>query len=256
MNTLNRTKINRLLSSTPKGVVLLSSWLKKKGYNGDLIKNYRKFGWLESIGVGANIRSSDNIDYYGALYSIQTQINSHIYIGGKSAFSTLGKSHYLEFGTKTLTLFSPRDVKLPIWFQQYDWGIEIKHYSNPILPKEMGLSEISIKEFTVKVSNEIRALIECLYLSPKKQDLDECYELMESMNNVHPKHVQELLENCTSIKVKRLFLYLSDKIGHEWFNHLNLSRVDLGKGKRSIVTNGIWDKKYQITIPRSWGTIE
>jgi hypothetical protein len=95
--------------------------------------------------------------------------------------------------------------------------------------------------------------MECLYLVPNQQELTECFELIESMNNVQPKKVQELLENCNSIKVKRLFLYLAEKIGHEWFNYLNLSRINLGTGKRRVISNGVLNDKYQITVPKSWG---
>ena len=72
------------------------------------------------------------------------------------------------------------------------------------------------------------------------------------MNNLHPKKVQEFLSNCHSIKVKRLFLYLAEKAKHEWFNHLDLSNIDLGSGKRKIVENGALDEKYKITVPKSW----
>lgn len=252
MSTINKTKINQLLSASPKGIVLLSSWLKKQGYSFDLIKRYRKSGWLESIGTGADIRADDKIDYYGALHTLQTQANLKIHAGGRSAFSMLGKSHYLELDTKKLILFGSQNNRLPTWFEKYDWQITVEYYSSNFLPPEMGLVDIQIKEFNIKVSGEIRALMECLYLAPQHQELIECYELMESMNNLHPKKVQQLLEHCSSVKVKRLFLCLAEKLKHEWFNYLDLSNIDLGKGKRSIVQNGILDKKYQITVPKYW----
>ena len=59
--------------------------------------------------------------------------------------------------------------------------------------------------------------MECLYLAPKSQLLLEVFELMEGLNN-RPASVQKLLEGCTSVKVKRLFLYLVDKAGHEWLS--------------------------------------
>lgn len=43
------------------------------------------------------------------------------------------------------------------------------------------------------------------------------FELMEGLNNLRPNQVQDLLEKCESVKVKRLFLYLAEKAGHEWF---------------------------------------
>ena len=92
--------------------------------------------------------------------------------------------------------------------------------------------------------------MECLYLAPKKQSLLEAYELMEGLNNLRPKLVQELLESCTSVKVKRLFLYLADKAKHDWLNYINLDTVDLGTGKRSVVSHGSYVDKYQITVPK------
>ena len=93
--------------------------------------------------------------------------------------------------------------------------------------------------------------MECLYLAPENFDLVECYELMENLNDLRPTLVQELLEACTSIKVKRLFLFMADKLNHSWYKHLNLSKVDLGKGKRSLVKDGVYISKYQITLPKT-----
>ena len=75
MSTISSKKLNQPLSSIPKGAVLLTSWLKANGYSPDLVKRYRHSGWLESIGFGANIRSGDAVDCFGALYSLQKQCN-------------------------------------------------------------------------------------------------------------------------------------------------------------------------------------
>ena len=248
MNTEKGSKINQLLQSQPKGVVFLASWLSKKGYSLDLQKRYRKSNWLQSIGNGAMVRTGDEVDYQGALYALQKQDNSCIHPGGKTALSLLGKSHYLELSTKKVTLFGGIGENLPVWFQNYDWGVELNYYQSGFLPKDLGLTQIESKNFTLKVSNSAKALMECLYLVPKYQDLYECYELMEGLNNLRPKEVQKLLEACTSVKVKRLFLFLADKTGHGWLNYLDVDKINLGKGKRSIVKGGVYIPKYQITV--------
>jgi hypothetical protein len=92
--------------------------------------------------------------------------------------------------------------------------------------------------------------MECLYLAPGSQPLLEVFELMEGLNNLRPVTVQKLLEGCTSVKVKRLFLYLADKAEHEWYNYINLDKIDLGSGKRAIVSDGVYVSKYQITVPK------
>ena len=59
------------------------------------------------------------------------------------------------------------------------------------------------------------------------------------------------------MKVKRLFLYLADKAGHEWLSYINLDKVDLGSGKRAIVSDGVYNHcfKYQITVPKALDSI-
>jgi hypothetical protein len=43
---------------------------------------------------------------------------------------------------------------------------------------------------------------------------------------------------------------MAEKHGHPWVSDLDVSRLDLGKGKRMIVPNGRFDRKYRITVPR------
>ena len=45
-------------------------------------------------------------------------------------------------------------------------------------------------------------------------------------------------------------MYMAEKAGHEWFKHIDRTKIDLGKGKRSVVKNGVYDAKYKITIPK------
>ena len=250
MNTEKPTKINQLLSSQPNGVVFQSSWLTSQGYSADLQRHYRKSKWLESIGTGAMIRTADIVSYEGGIYALQKQTLYTIHPAGRTALSLLGKTHYLELSSKKATVFGGKSEKLPAWFQKHDWGITIDYYQTSFLPSDLGLVEVDFKNFSIKVSNATRAVMECLYLAPEKQELVECYELIEGLNNLRPNQVQELLEKCESIKVKRLFLYMAEKAAHSWFTYLDLKRVDLGQGKRSIVKNGVYIPKYQITIPK------
>jgi len=124
------------------------------------------------------------------------------------------------------------------------------NYETTFLPKDLGLTDIEVKSFSIKVSGAARAIMECLYLAPNDQDLMECYELMEGLNNLSPKHVQTLLESSQSVKVKRLFLYMAEKAKHTWVEYLDKEKIDLGKGKRSLVKNGVFVDKYGITVPK------
>jgi hypothetical protein len=242
-------KINRLSSLQPPGVILQSSWLIKEGYSHDLQQRYKKSKWLQPIGTGAFIRTGEQVSYEGAIYALQVQSNSSIHPGGRTALSLLGKAHYLEFATNRVILFGSTKDNLPTWFKQYDWKYHIAYHETTFLPPDLGLTEIENKNFSIKVSGLARAMLECLYLAPQKQELIECFEIMEGLNNLSPRQVQTLLENCNSIKVNRLFLYLAEKAGHSWFSYLDLKKIKLGTGKRSIVKGGVYNDKYQITIP-------
>ncbi len=250
MSTTTATKLNRLLSSQPSGVVLASAWLVKQGYSLDLQKRYKTTRWFESIGRGAMIRAGDELDYLGGVYALQEQLDLHINPGGRTALSLLGKSHYLELAGKKAILFGGAKERLPSWFKKYDWGLDVRYSASSFLPPDVGLVDFQHGSFKVKVSGPARAIMECLYLAPNKQPLMEVAELLEGLNNLRPALVQSMLEQCSSVKVKRMFLYLAEKAGHEWFRYLDLEKLDLGKGKRSMATNGVYIPSYQITVPR------
>lgn len=252
MTTQSVAKINKLMQLQPQGVVLTSKWLGKQGYSRELLRSYRNSRWLQTIGNGAMIRCNDLVDYLGAIYSLQQQLGLIVHPAAKTALSLLGKTHYLDLDTKIVFLFGSKKERLPTWFQNRKWGVEIRHITTSFLPPEKGLVSKDHKNFTVKVSSPARAMMECLYLTPQKQDLFECFEIMQGLTNLPPVTTQDLLESCTSIKVKRLFLYLSEKSGHAWFNHLDTSRMDLGQGNRSLVPNGVYINKYKMTVPKEF----
>ncbi len=250
MSTDKTSKINHLLATQPPGIVLQSFWLKELGYSHELQKRYRKSKWLEAIGSGAMKRAGDQVTYEGGIYALQRQSNMTVHAGGKTALSFHGLSHYLEFSQQQITVFGGKTENLPVWFKKYDWGVKVNYYKTSFLPRGIGLAEKELKNFGMKISNPPRALMECLYLVPGKQDLVECFHLMEGLNNLRPPVVQELLERCESVKVKRLFLYLADKANHDWFKKLEPGKIDLGKGKRSVVKDGVYNATYLITVSK------
>ena len=73
---------------------------------------------------------------------------------------------------------------------------------------------------------------------------------LDGLTTLRPSVVQELLETCTSAKVKRFFLWSAETHQHAWVSRLDASRIDMGKGKRQLYKGGVFDQKYQITVPR------
>lgn len=250
MNTNTDSKINMLLQLMSPGTIVLASWLNKQGYSYDLQQQYKRSNWLEPIGIGAFKRAGDEVDIFGALRAIQSQAGKTLHIGGRSSLSLLGYTHHVKMQEPEVILFAPHGFKLPAWFLNYNWQTTPVLIRTSMLPSALALTEYGTTSFKVKISNAARAILECFEMSPTRFDLEEGWLIMEGLNALQPADVQQLLEQCNSIKAKRLFLYFAEKANHSWFNYLSIDKINLGKGKRSIVKQGVWVDKYQITIPR------
>ena len=147
-------------------------------------------------------------------------------------------------------IFAQTGYKLPKWFKNNkDWK-DHQLICSSFLPPQLGTMDYDLGNFKIKISTPARAMMECLEIAPKKFDLTEAYLIMEGLTSLKPSDVQKLLEACTSVKVKRLFLYFSEAANHSWFKYLDIDKINLGSGKRSIVKDGIYNEKYSITVPK------
>lgn len=249
MDTNRESKLKRLLSLSSPGTVLLASWLERQGISRDLQTRYRRSGWLESVGPGAFYRLADQVTWHGALHSLQQQAGLPIHAGALTALSLRGFAHYLRLGGETVYLLSPRGTKLPKWFKTYDWAVPVKHLPTSMLPDELGLEDYQQQGYSVRIAGPERAMLECLHLAPRVFDLSECFQVMEGLGTLRPDLVSELLEACTSIKAKRLFLYMAEKANHQWLRFVDTADLDLGSGERSLSKGGVYIPKYHLVVP-------
>lgn len=248
MTILKQTKINKLLQNWPQGTVATTRWLAKQTISRQLQAKYQDSGWIEAIGAGAYRRIGDTIDWQGCLYAIQKQLNSSIHTGGLTAVVLQGSGHYIRFKEK-IQLFSADRKILPEWFKNLPQEDTIEFHNTNFLPKTLAFNEYAYKSFSITISSLERAILECLYLAPQHIDLVECYHIMEGLVGLRPDILQKLLQDCSSVKVKRLFFYMAEKANHAWLKFLDMSKIDLGSGKRSLVKQGMYNSKYKITIP-------
>jgi Transcriptional regulator, AbiEi antitoxin, Type IV TA system/Transcriptional regulator, AbiEi antitoxin N-terminal domain len=248
MNTKIEPKLQKLWQILTPKTVCTASWLVDQGFSHSLQKRYRRSGWLESIGQGAYRKPSDQINWKGGLFAVQNQLRLPIHVGALTALTLQGYTHYLRLEGEAIYLFAPLNTKLPRWFKLYKWGDPVEYYQTSSLPKDLGLTEYSIDGFTIQIALPERALMECLYLASQKIDLTECYDILEGLTTLRPQLLQKLLEVCTSIKVKRLFLYLADKANHSWYSRLDINSLDLGKGVRTITKEGVYVEKFKLIL--------
>ena len=251
MSTENKTKINRLINQWTTGSPSATSYLVATGFSHELLVKYKNSGWLEPFGQGAYIRAGDRVDWPGALYTLQEQLGLPVHAGGKTALERKGYAHYLPTSQKRVFLYGPRGLALPAWFRDDHFNVEFVVTRTNLFPAELreGFTEYQEKDFSVRISAPERAVLEMLHLVPQKVGFDEALLVMGNLVTLRPEVVQGLLEACRSVKVKRLFLFMAENQEHAWLSKVDLSKVDLGKGKRMIVSNGRYDPKYRITVP-------
>ena len=94
-----------------------------------------------------------------------------------------------------------------------------------------------------------RAILELLDEVPQRETFHQADMLMEGLRNLSPRRLQELLADCCSVKVKRVFLWFAERHNHAWLKKLDRSGIHLGQGKRMLVRGGKLDPKYNITVP-------
>lgn len=247
MGLLNDTNLKSLIGKVPHNALVTTKWLEQQGFPRQLLSKYTKNNWLKKLTNGVFVKIGDEPSINGAIYALQKQLDLSIHIGGITALNEYyNKMHNIPFNRKQ-QFFGYRGEKLPKWFITL-YGENSELNRTTFLPRDIGYKEQSYDKFSIKIPSLERSVLEMLYLVPAKVTLNEAYQVIETLSLVKPKEFQMLLEKCSSIKVKRLFLYMAEKVNYNWFNRLDLTKIDLGKGVREITKGGKHNKKYNIII--------
>ena len=252
MGGQNGSKINQLLKEWPPGTVVTKSKLDKLGIYRQLAIKYVLYDWIRRIGTGAFVRSGDQVDWRGGLYALQTQLGLSVHIGARTALELQGLSHFIPLGQQEkVILISDCPERLPAWFRNQPWKVKLEHHCLSLFNRipEAASIKLDCGGFEIITSSPERAIMEQMRLVNTNDDIEQAYQLMEGLTTLRPSVVQDLLVNCRSVKVKRLFLWSAETIGHAWFDHLDLAQVNLGEGRRQLYKGGRLNQKYQITVP-------
>lgn len=271
----NPSLLNRLETELPDGLLANTAWFQKRGFSRQLLNHYVNSGWLEQPARGVYKRPRGELTWEQVVISMQTLMEMPVIVGGRTALELQNHSHYLSFDRREVHLYGT--MTLPHWVSALDLGVTFYRHNDHKLfrnePIHRALTSLSkdwqgsetkntypIESGVFKavrwgqkwlaLSTVERAYLELLDGVPEKISFDLADKLMEGMATLSPRRLQKLLLDCKSVKVKRLFLFFTDRHPHSWSKYLKRDQIDLGKGKRVLAKNGKLDKKYQITVPK------
>lgn len=246
MTTTTSKKLKLLLTLFDTNKVLFSQELLNQGFSIDLIQWYKKAGWIVNFARGVYKKNNIDITLEDLIFAFQKQLDINVHFGGKYCLEQYyGINHFVTYSNKRPTLFLTNSKhKVPNWVEK-KFNTQIKIIHSNFITSNIGLTE---DNGGLIISTKERSFMELLYLVPQETSVVEAKEILELLPNLRPKLLQELLENCKSIKVKRLFLYIAEKVNHNWFKYLNAEQIDLGLGIREIEKHGQHIRKYQIVV--------
>ncbi len=278
------SKLNRLQQLLPEGMVVDAAWLEANGYSHPLRQKYVANGWLEILArsvyrrpaaklVGTE-RDGGDVEWRLVVLSLQNLMRVGVSVGGRTALDLQGFAHYLPAkGPREVHLYASE--RLPGWLDKLPAsGRFVVHKQNRLFDHGgRGLSHVGVKvkaggandslsgasfaqmpwghwNWPLTLSTPERAILELVDELPEHESFEQVDALMNGLATLSPRRLQVLLEACQSIKVKRLFLFLAERHRHAWFKRLDVTRIDLGSGKRALVESGKYDSKYKITVPQ------
>lgn len=270
------SKLNWLEQNLPEGLVVDAAWLSRRGYASNLRSQYVKAGWLKQPARGVFMRPRGMLRWEQVVISLQTLLELALVVGGRTALELQGYAHYLPQKQREVHLYGlekppawlgklPLDARFvfhrdgsvfrndPItrFLTSRSWDLDTgeSHSDDPLHGSFTQQRVGHWREWPLTLSTPERALLELLNELPSRESFYQVDKLVEGLVNLSPRRLQKLLEDCHSVKVKRLFFFFADRHRLRWLKHLNRSRVDLGTGKRMLVAGGKLDPNYNITVP-------
>ncbi|KFF70356.1 hypothetical protein IW01_11135 [Pectobacterium brasiliense] len=247
------SKLNWLLQNTAPGSLVLQSWLTKNGISPSLANKYRHSDWLQKLGAGVYVRSGCEPQWNDAVLCLQNQLGISVHLAGLTSLTYQGRSHYLHLTRQTIWLCVEGKASLPKWFKEFpnvEWLLLSNQKLN--LNDEKYLTEVDIKGGLLKASVPELAAYEIVNAVPGSLSFEHAAELFQGLVNLSPRKIEALLQSSRAVQTNRLYLFLADYYAHAWVKRIDKTNIELGAGKRQIVSGGKLDQKYQITVPESF----
>lgn len=259
---INRTSANlRLPAAIPEGQLVDRKWLKKQGFGRPDIDYYLRSGALKAVARGVYLKPGSSLKWQSILYSLQ-EMGTDVHVGGPQAIAEQGLSHFVSMSGK-LAVHLYSSSHLPGWLSL--WGeANIAPATDQsfhlVVHHQAWLKKVPARFYTQKPFGSLDwglhlakpelAILQCLVELKTEVEFQQLDRWFEALGNLSPESLRTLLLLCPNVKAKRLFGWFAERHHHAWFKHIDWTAINLGSGKRSVVSGGSLSKRWQITVPK------
>jgi len=245
------SKINKILAKWLPGDVHTLRWFEANEVSQRVAYSYSKTGATRKIGSGVFALPDDELSWLGAVRAMQEELSLPIHVSARKALELQGASHNVAQARRPrVTIVASARMRVPTWVRGNDWDVDLAFKQSTLIIGEQELVDFTVSGITIKLAAREQAILELIDGLDLSKNFEAAQNHLSSLMTLRPKTMQDLLERCSSAKVKRVFLFLAEKLELPFFRKLKLDDVDLGSGKRVVVKGGRYDAKYQITVPR------
>jgi hypothetical protein len=172
-------------------------------------------------------RKGDTLSLNPSLRLLERQV-AGLYVGGKSALSWYGISHYVS-QKSTLHLYGWAAARLPAWFlERFPAEYHRKRLLDERPEKLMNVTPFEKQVDAPLVSAPERAFLELLSEVGVRQPLQEARDLAESAYTLRADVIEKLLKRCTTVKTVRLCLRFGRELSLPWASKLTPARLPTG----------------------------
>jgi len=253
----------------PLGLVTTRSWLLERGVQRHTLDNWVKSGQVVAVERGVFTHPGTQLTWQGIACSLQN-MGIDLRPGGLTALNMQGMWHYVSGKEQNVVHLYGQDP-IPTWTNALLDETSFMRHKNLRSPLQTDWTSLMVswnvqaipfgkQEQSMQIASSELAMFQVLMDVPHQNSVEHADQLLQGLPNLSPRRLNALLENCQSIKVKRLFLWLAERNNSPWLKSIDLKRFSiesgaLGSGKRMIVKGGRLDPKYLITVPKDMNEV-
>lgn len=234
-------------------------YLYGRGWTRPTVDYHLRAGNLVAVARGIYRLPGPQLKWQSILFSLH-QLGYSVHAGGETALTQQGYSHFLPFqASEVVHLHSGRP--LPHWLEDWDtqqplpepafrFEIHVKGWQIKLPDQFLNTQHFGIWDWSLPISRPELAIVEMLDDVRTTSDFERIDRYFAALTTLDPARIQHLLTLRANFRVARMFGWFAERHSHAWFGELDWQRIGLGAGKRKVVENGRYNRRWRITVPK------